>query len=249
MRQAELNSVDVGERYKENAAGMKVMQAAVEQVAPGADIEVVMRNYKAVKDGDADAVRNYGEMVKEIDKAMEANKGMADAERPESIRATIEEETGVDVDAAIKKEPSKRTQQEQSAVEDYLKRLFPEEKESGTEQPMSEDEAGAADIYDRARLTWDGMEKGDPNAQADFDAISMRMKEAYRMLEDAFGTDAEMRIAEIQEDPWGMVNDPELTEDQRDAALYYIKAKAAMDGVQDASNDSMEGKRREVPDA
>ena len=119
----------------------------------------------------------------------------------------------------------------------------------GTEQPMSEDEAGAADIYDRARLTWDGMEKGDPNAQVDFDAISMRMKEAYRMLEDAFGTDAEMRIAEIQEDPWGMVNDPELTEDQRDAALYYIKAKAAMDGVQDASNDSMESKRREVPDA
>ena len=248
MRQAELNSVDVGERYRETAANVKVVQAAVEQVAPGADFEVVMRNYKAVKEGDADAVRNYGEMVKEIDKAIEANKSMADAERPEAIRAAIKEETGVDVDEAIKKGPGKRNEQEQAAVEDYIKRLFPEEKgaETGAEQPMSEDEAEAADIYDRARLTWDNVEQGDPEAKADVDDIVIRMQEAYQLCEDAFGTDAEWRMAEMQEDPWAMVNNPELTEDQQDAVLYYIKAKAAMDGVQDASNDAMERKRNEV---
>ena len=245
MRQAELNSVDVGERYTEAKADNKVWDAAVEAVAPGADPETVKRNYQAAKEGDKDAIANYGQMVDAIDKFMEENRGMADAERPEAIRAAIKEETGVDVDAAIKKESSKRTEPEQAAVEDYLKRLFPEQNQE-TEQPMSDDEAGAAAIYDQSRLLWDKMEQGDADAKADIDAISIRMKEALQECEDAFGTDAEMRMAEMQDNPWALANDPELTDDQRDAVLYYINAKAAMDGVQDASNDAMEDKRREV---
>lgn len=245
MRQAELNSVDVGERYTEAKADNKVWDAAVEAVAPGADPETVKRNYQAVKEGDKDAIANYGQMIDAIDKFMEENRGMADAERPEAIRAAIKEETGVDVDAAIKKEPSKRTEPEQAAVEDYLKRLFPEQNQE-TEQPMSDDEAGAAAIYDQSRLLWNKVEQGDADAKADVDAIVLRMQEALQECEDAFGTDAEMRMAEMQDNPWAFANDPELTEDQQNAVLYYINAKAAMDGVQDASNDAMENKRREV---
>ena len=245
MRQAELNSVDVGERYTEAKADNKVWDAAVEAVAPGADPETVKRNYQAAKEGDKDAIANYGQMVDAIDKFMEENRGMADAERPEAIRAAIKEETGVDVDAAIKKEPSKRTEPEQAAVEDYLKRLFPEQNQE-TEQPMSDDEAGAAAIYDQSRLLWDKVEQGDADAKADVDAIVLRMQEALQECEDTFGTDAEMRMAEMQDNPWALANDPELTEDQQNAVLYYINAKAAMDGVQDASNDAMENKRREV---
>ena len=245
MRQAELNSVDVGERYTEAKADNKVWDAAVEAVAPGADPETVKRNYQAAKEGDKDAIANYGQMVDAIDKFMEENRGMADAERPEAIRAAIKEETGVDVDAAIKKEPSKRTEPEQAAVEDYLKRLFPEQNKE-TEQPMSDDEAGAAAIYDQSRLLWDKVEQGDADAKADVDAIVLRMQEALQECEDAFGTDAEMRMAEMQDNPWALANDLELTEDQQNAVLYYINAKAAMDGVQDASNDAMENKRREV---
>lgn len=245
MRQAELNSVDVGERYTEAKADNKVWDAAVEAVAPGADPETVKRNYQAAKEGDKDAIANYGQMVDAIDKFMEENRGMADAERPEAIRAAIKEETGVDVDAAIKKEPSKRTDPEQAAVEDYLKRLFPEQSQEA-EQPMSDDEAGAAAIYDQSRLLWDKVEQGDADAKADVDAIVLRMQEALQECEDAFGTDAEMRMAEMQDNPWALANDPELTEDQQNAVLYYINAKAAMDGVQDASNDAKENKRREV---
>lgn len=245
MRQAELNSVDVGERYTEAKADNKVWDAAVEAVAPGADPETVKRNYQAAKEGDKDAIANYGQMVDAMDKFMEENRGMADAERPEAIRAAIKEETGVDVDAAIKKESSKRTEPEQAAVEDYLKRLFPEQNQE-TEQPMSDDEAGAAAIYDQSRLLWDKMEQGDADAKADVDAIVLRMQEALQECEYAFGTDAEMRMAEMQDNPWALANDPELTEDQQNAVLYYINAKAAMDGVQDASNDAMENKRREV---
>lgn len=252
MRQAELNSVDVGERYKEAAANAKVVQAAVESVAPSADFSTVMRNYKAVKDGDKDAIAAYGKMVEDIDRAIEANKSMADGERPEAIRASIKEETGVDVDATLRKEPKNRTEEEQAAVEDYIKRLFPEQKseEAGAsaeaEQPMSEAESAAAAAYDQARLLWDKVEKGDADAKAEVDAITLRMQEAYQMCEDAFGADAEMRIAEINEDPWPLVNNPELSEDQQDAVLYYVNAKAAMEGVMDASNEAADGKRKEV---
>ena len=252
MRQAELNSVDVGERYKEAAANAKVVQAAVESVAPGADFATVMRNYKAVKEGDKDAIAAYGKMVEDIDRAIEANKTMADGERPEAIRASIKEETGVDVDATLRKEPKNRTEEEQAAVEDYIKRLFPEQKseEAGAsaeaEQPMSEAESAAAAAYDQARLLWDKVEKGDTDAKAEVDAITLRMQEAYQMCEDAFGADAEMRIAEINEDPWPLVNNPELSEDQQDAVLYYVNAKAAMEGVMDASNEAADGKRKEV---
>ena len=252
MRQAELNSVDVGERYKEAAANAKVVQAAVESVAPGADFATVMRNYKAVKEGDKDAIAAYGKMVEDIDRAIEANKTMADGERPEAIRASIKEQTGVDVDATLRKEPKNRTEEEQAAVEDYIKRLFPEQKseEAGAsaeaEQPMSEEESAAAAAYDQARLLWDKVEKGDADAKAEVDAITLRMQEAYQMCEDAFGADAEMRIAEINEDPWPLVNNPELSEDQQDAVLYYVNAKAAMEGVMDASNEAADGKRKEV---
>lgn len=252
MRQAELNSVDVGERYKEAAANAKVVQAAVESVAPGADFATVMRNYKAVKEGDKDAIAAYGKMVEDIDRAIEVHKSMADDERPEAIRASIKEETGVDVDATLRKEPKNRTEEEQAAVEDYIKRLFPEQKseEAGAsaeaEQPMSEAESAAAAAYDQARLLWDKVEKGDTDAKAEVDAITLRMQEAYQMCEDAFGADAEMRIAEINEDPWPLVNNPELSEDQQDAVLYYVNAKAAMEGVMDASNEAADGKRKEV---
>ena len=245
MRQAELNSVDVGERYTEAKADNKVFEAAVEAVAPGADPETVKRNYQAAKQGDKDAIANYGQMVDAIDKFMEENKGMADTERPEAIRAAIKEETGVDVDEAIKKEPSKRTEPEKAAVQDYIERLFPEQK-AENEQPMSDDEAGASAIYDQSRLLWEKVEQGDADAKADVDAIIIRMQEAYKECEDAFGTDAEMRMAEMEDNPWALANDPELTDDQRYAVLYYINAKAAMDGVQDASNDALENKRREV---
>lgn len=245
MRQAELNSVDVGERYTEAKADNKVFEAAVEAVAPGADPETVKRNYQAAKQGDKDAIANYGQMVDAIDKFMEENKGMADTERPEAIRAAIKEETGVDVDEAIKKEPSKRTEPEKAAVQDYIERLFPEQK-AENEQPMSEEESAAAATYDQARLLWDKVEKGDADAKAEVDAITLRMQEAYQMCEDAFGADAEMRIAEINEDPWPLVNNPELSEDQQDAVLYYVNAKAAMEGVMDASNEAADGKRKEV---
>lgn len=248
MRQAELNSIDMGERYREAAANAKVVQAAVEAVAPGADVDVVMRNYKAVKEGDKDAIAAYGEMVEEIDRTIQANKTMADGERPEAIRKAVKEETGIDVDKALRKEPEERTDEEHAAVTEYAKRLYPEQDgaRTETERPMTDDQAEAGAVYDQARLLWGKVEKGDADAKAEVDAIVLRMKEAYQLCEEAFGADAEMLMSEMEEDPWALVNDQTLSEDQRDAVLYYINSKAAMEGVMDAANESADGKRMEV---
>ena len=248
MRQAELNSIDMGERYREAAANAKVVQAAVEAVAPGADVDVVMRNYKAVKEGDKDAIAAYGEMVEEIDRTIQANKTMADGERPEAIRKAVKEETGIDVDKALRKEPEERTDEEHAAVTEYAKRLYPEQDgaRTETERPMTDEQAEAGAVYDQARLLWGKVEKGDADAKAEVDAIVLRMKEAYQLCEEAFGTDAEMLMSEMEEDPWALVNDQTLSEDQRDAVLYYINSKAAMEGVMDAANESADGKRKEV---
>ena len=86
-------------------------------------------------------------------------------------------------------------------------------------------------------------------AQADVDAISIRMQEADEGIEDAFGADGAMVEyvkASLNEDPWKFIGENELTEDQRDAVLYYINAKAALDGVMDASNEAADMKRMEV---
>lgn len=248
MRQAELNSIDMGERYREAAANAKVVQAAVEAVAPGADVDVVMRNYKAVKEGDKDAIAAYGEMVEEIDRTIQANKTMADGERPEAIRKAVKEETGIDVDKALRKEPEERTDEEHAAVTEYAKRLYPEQDgaRTETERPMTDEQTEAGAVYDQARLLWGKVEKGDADAKAEVDAIVLRMKEAYQLCEEAFGADAEMLMSEMEEDPWALVNDQTLSEDQRDAVLYYINSKAAMEGVMDAANESADGKRKEV---
>ncbi|WP_290302645.1 hypothetical protein, partial [Muribaculum intestinale] len=86
----------------------------------------------------------------------------------------------------------------------------------------------------------------DPTVQADVDAIALRMQEAYQAVEDAFGAEAEYYMFHVNENPWALVNDPELTAEQQDAVLYYINAKAALDGVMDASNEVADRKRTEV---
>ena len=141
--QVELNGVDIGERYKEAAANAKVVQAAVEFVAPDADFATVMRNYKAVKEGDKDAIAAYGKMVEDIDRAIEANKTMADGERPEAIRASIKEQTGIDIDKTLKKLPEKRTKAEQEAIQNYVEQLYPAEhvENSGYEKKLSYEDA------------------------------------------------------------------------------------------------------------
>ena len=245
MRQAELNSVDVGERYKEAVADDMVLDAAISEVSPGADPATIKRIYRSVKAGNKDVTESQKQLVEFLDDAMERNRDIADRYRPEAIREALKEETGIDVDAVLRKMPSKRSGAEQDAVKTYLERLFPEEARQQAAEPTAE-QAEAQSQYEQGRELFGRFEEGDPTVQADVDAIALRMQEAYQGVEDAFGTEAEYYMFHLNENPWGLLNDPELTVEQKDAVLYYINAKAALDGVMDASNEAADRKRAEV---
>lgn len=185
------------------------------------------------------------QLVEFLDDAIGRNKEIADKYRPEAIRAELMNSTGIDVDAVLRKMPGKRTEAEQAAVKSYLERLFPEEARQQNADPTPE-QAEAQNRYEQGRLLYGRFEEGDPTVQADVDAIALRMQEAYQAVEDAFGAEAEYYMFHVNENPWALVNDPELTAEQQDAVLYYINAKAALDGVMDASNEVADRKRAEV---
>lgn len=248
MRQAELNSVDVGERYKEAVADDMVLDAAISEVSPGADPATIKRIYRAVKAGNKDVTESQRQLVEFLDDAMERNLNIADRYRPEAIREALKEETGIDVDAVLRKMPSKRTKAEQAVVKSYLERLFPEEARQQTAEPTVE-QAEAQSQYEQGRELFGRFEEGDPTVQADVDAIALRMQEAYQAVEDVFGSEAEYYMFHVNENPWALVDDPELTVEQKDAVLYYINAKAALDGVMDASNEVADRKRAEVEES
>lgn len=250
MRQAELNSVDVGERYREAVADDMVLDAAISEVSPGADPATIKRIYRAVKAGNKDVTESQKQLVEFLDDAMERNRDIADGYRPEAIREVLKKETGgiIDVDAALRKMPSKRTEAEQAVVKSYLERLFPEEARQQAAEPTPE-QAEAQSQYEQGRELYGRFEEGDPTVQADVDAIALRMQEAYQAVEDAFGSEAEYYMFHVNENPWALVDDPELTVEQKDAVLYYINAKAALDGVMDASNEVADRKRAEVDES
>ena len=218
MRQAELNTIDVGERYKEAVADDMVLDAAISEVSPGADPATIKKIYRAVKAGNKDVTESQVQLVEFLDDAIGRNKEIADKYRPEAIRAELMNSTGIDVDAVLRKMPGKRTEAEQAAVKSYLERLFPEEARQQNADPTPE-QAEAQNRYEQGRLLYGRFEEGDPTVQADVDAIALRMQEAYQAVEDAFGAEAEYYMFHVNENPWALVNDPELTAEQQDAVL------------------------------
>lgn len=150
--------------------------------------------------------------------------------------ATLAQNRGAETEAPI-------------ALEDVYE--YPPLSVEGEEEPSSftPEQAEAHRLYSEGRELFGRFEEGDPTVQADVDAIALRMQEAYQAVEDAFGAEAEYYMFHVNENPWALVNDPELTIEQQDAVLYYINAKAALDGVMDASNEAADRKRAEVEES
>ena len=252
MRQSELNSVDVGEKYKETASNMLVIETAIKEVAPDADLETVLQNYRKVKSGQEDMPQEIIDQAKAIDVAIERHRDIADANRPEAIRAKLNKETGLDVDATLRKMPKDRTEEEKELVDTYIKSLFPEQEktEDGQTADVQADTEYKQRIEERQQAYDEGKEafniadaEGD---NSDTDAIILRYREAYDEIERVFADDAEMRIAQLEEDPWEVMNDQSLTPEQQDAVAYFVNSKAAMDGLTEAANENSENKRAEA---
>ena len=182
MRQSELNSVDVGEKYKETASNMLVVETAIKEVAPDADMETVLQNYRKVKSGQEDMPQELIDQAKAIDAAIERNRDIADANRPEAIRAKLNKETGLDVDATLRKMPKDRTEEEKELVDTYIKSLFPEQEktEDGQTADVQADTEYKQRIEERQQAYDEGKEafnvadtEGD---HSDADAVVLRLR-------------------------------------------------------------------------
>lgn len=134
------------------------------------------------------------------------------------------------------------------ALEDVYE-YSPQSAEDKATARLTPEQAEAQSRYEQGRELFGRYEDGDPTAQADADAIALRMQEAYQAVEDVFGAEAEYYMFHVNEHPWDLLNDPELTIEQKDAVLYYINAKAALDGAMDASNEAADSKRAEVEES
>ena len=126
IRQVELNTVDMGEQYKEMQANAAVVETAIKAVAPNADVNEAMRVYGEVKKGNKD-YDSYKDLAKSIDEAIASNPEAVERAKtllPENIRKEIAEHTGVEVDKALGKPEAERTDAEKQAVQTYLDRLY-----------------------------------------------------------------------------------------------------------------------------
>lgn len=166
-RQAELNGLDVGERYYDWQGDNKRMYEACESVAEetGAPANLLF-----------DLMKRKTEAMNEVElewaeKILDAYNGLGDKYGSSEVRAAINEEFGIDVDKAIRKEPGRRSEQEQKAVDEYANRLFSdvrrkqEEAAERGEAPASPD-APTSNSQIAALLGIDDGEQGDPVSAA-----------------------------------------------------------------------------------
>lgn len=166
-RQAELNGFDVGERYYDWQGDNKRMYEACETVAEetGAPANLLF-----------DLMKRKTEAMNEVElewaeKILNAYNGLGDKYGSSEVRTAINEEFGVDVDKAIRKERNRRSEQEQKAVDEYASRLFAdvkrkqEEAAERGEAPVDPD-APTSNSEIAALLGIDDGEQGDPVSAA-----------------------------------------------------------------------------------
>lgn len=166
-RQAELNGFDVGERYYDWQGDNKRMYEACETVAEetGAPANLLFDLMKRKTEA-MNAVE-----LEWAEKILNAYNGLGDKYGSSEVRTAINEEFGVDVDKAIRKERNRRSEQEQKAVDEYANRLFAdvkrkqEEAAERGEAPVDPD-APTSNSQIAALLGIDDGEQGDPVSAA-----------------------------------------------------------------------------------
>ena len=141
-RQAELNTVDIGEKYTDQGASERALRGGYEAAAEkyGTSAEAVIGVHNRVAEYDrlaaegrasevgADKVPTEGErrMAADVEKILSEHLESGEYGAG-AIRRELKEEYGTDVDGALKKLPEDRSEMEKAVVKEYMKRLFPED--------------------------------------------------------------------------------------------------------------------------
>ena len=137
-RQAELNSIEVGERYVDSKGDNRRMREACDAVAEevGAPANLLFELMKRKPE-------QMGEVeLQWVDKVTKAYEGLKEKYGSSELRKDINTQLGVDVDKAIGKERNRRSEQEQKAVDEYANRLFADVKRKQEEAEAEAEERG-----------------------------------------------------------------------------------------------------------
>ncbi len=236
-RLVELNSVEIGERYKGAEAEQRKLLDACTNVGRQlqADPVMLMRAYRKAKNRNAEELsETEHEMVERIDEALKNS--TLDVETPEAIRTEIAEKHGVDVDSAISKRRIRRTEAEQKAVDEYVQRLFPEQKEAKnkTRTPQERHEELLMSVDEN-------REQGYNTENSDKATVRHEMQQSRENLVKAMGEE----IATLADngDYQGILNilyDSELSQEQNQALDDYVNAKARYDGMIERVHDNID---------
>ena len=246
-RLVELNSVEIGERYKGAEAEQRKLLDACTNVGRElqADPVMLMRAYRKAKNRNAEELSEVEhEMMERIDDALKNS--TLDVETPEAIRTEIAEKHGIDVDSAISKRRIRRTAAEQKAVDEYVQRLFPEQKETEnkTRTPQERHE-------ELLMLVDESREQGYNTENSDKATVKHEMQQSRENLVKAMSEE----IATLADngDYQGILNiidGGELSQEQHQVLNDYINAKARYDGmierVQDNIDDAVKESDRQI---
>lgn len=258
-RQIELNSIEIGERFKAKEILSNATQAGCEDVAAahgeGWTAEGVRKAYEqAVKDlADPEKAQSVGQASKDLVKEVEAaaNKHVDDykGDTPDAIRERINYISGVDLDEVIRKERSKRTDKEQAALEAYLKALYPEEARHG--ETVNDDapaepapSQGQATVQEAREAGYNMTDQGQrEQAMRNLRYQEKRMEEMFgrtdtdAMFEEELGTSDPAEILDL-------LDQSRYDATERAAIVDYLKAcqvgDAAVERMEDDARNAME---------
>lgn len=144
-RQVELNSIELGEQYKQADDLDDRMREACRTVAEengweGGAAEI----YRICVEARENHLRGNDKELDEaqqliVRKVVDAMGDYQEGKVTDELRASINEKYGVDIDDAIRKEENRRKPAEQQAIEEYINELFPKEKENPVEDVDADD--------------------------------------------------------------------------------------------------------------
>ena len=249
QRQIELNSIEIGERFKTKEIISNATQAACEEVADrhgeGWTAEGVAKAYdQDVKDKESgkEIGQDSEALMDEVEAALESHMEDFMDELPEAIREEINRQRGVDLDKVLRKPRKKREVNDQAAVEDYLKRLYPEEvREDRDERNKTEGQRAAESAHDAGYNMTD--QTGREEVLRNYRYQKRRMSEKFgaddvdAMLNEEFRTSDMSRI-------YDRLGDSRFNKEEQAMIMDYLRARDTMMSVSERMDDDIEARIR-----
>ena len=124
-RQSELNIVAFGEQQNDGKIGDQIWTDAVKAIAPKHDPKTMFEMYVKDLEGKLSKgeQKKYGRILHDIDIWVGKHKGDEAYATADKKREGFKLSHGVDIDEALRKQPSERSEQEQIAIDKYMQSL------------------------------------------------------------------------------------------------------------------------------